>query len=98
VDLLVTNHQNLVEESAVFVFEIPDNLETGDFIQHTIATGFETTQPGEGQGLLLFYFYFIFLTKNFIFFFFSKKHHLVLLKLFIQMLMKQTKKFFLSFF
>jgi len=49
VDLLVTNHQNSIEESAVFAYEVPRDIPNGEFVRHVIAMGFETTQPGEGQ-------------------------------------------------
>jgi hypothetical protein len=50
VDLLVTNHQATIEESAVFAYELPANIRTDPFVRHVLARDFETRQPGGNQG------------------------------------------------
>lgn len=47
-ELLVTNHENRSDESAVFAYEIPNNIEDGDWTRHTLLTGL-ITQGGVGQ-------------------------------------------------
>ncbi|XP_045177427.2 uncharacterized protein LOC123537655 [Mercenaria mercenaria] len=47
VDLLVTNNGN---NGSVFVYEIPDDFRTGQFIRHVIGTGYMPISTGNGKG------------------------------------------------
>lgn len=47
-DLLLTNHEKNAEMSAVFAYEIPDNIET-KWKRHRLLTHIPTTQGGIGQ-------------------------------------------------
>jgi len=52
-ELLVTNHQAKIEESAVFGYEVPwDDLQNGEYKKHTLAIDiFETVGADENDGV-----------------------------------------------
>ena len=47
--LLVTNHINKTSKSAVFAYEIPNDIVQGTFIKHTLWSGIKTVKKGFGQ-------------------------------------------------
>ena len=59
VDILATNHQGKINESAVMAYEVPNDFVNGAYTRHIIAMGFDTTQPGDNQaspgGAVTFY-------------------------------------------
>ncbi len=47
--LLVTNHVNKTNKSAVFAYEIPNDIVQGTFIKHTLWSDIKTVKKGFGQ-------------------------------------------------